>query len=99
MTSTYNTRQRLLDCLRQWASAERDQDDDELCNARQERDEILEEHRGQPEHDGPRCWKCHKPTSYLDGSQLCYPCDDKWVCDSCAAALEREHDRKREERK
>jgi len=46
------------------------------------------------DYTGPVCMKCRKPTSE---HVACYIMG-KWLCDGCAAAKEREGDRKKEEK-
>ena len=49
------------------------------------------------DYDGPRCSKCREPVNAHNGI-ITSGLRQTWLCDSCAAAAEREWDRKKEER-
>lgn len=55
----------------------------------------MEEVEPDEEYDGPVCSKCRMKPEEGFGYSLC---GGQWLCDDCAAAQEREWDRKREER-
>lgn len=46
------------------------------------------------DYTGPVCGKCNQPVGPLSGHETSFG----WLCDACAAAQERESDRKMEER-
>jgi len=49
------------------------------------------------EYAGPRCSKCKAPVASAYATRTSFRLN-RWLCDGCAAAAEREGDRRREER-